>query len=160
MRFLIWMVLAASLSGFASSAHADARKPTEKEVAAVRDCAAKYKDDLDKVEQRCLLKLVGDPCISKLPVASDHAMADCYFTETTIWDDLLNENFKKLLATLDNDQTEKVRAMQRAWVAYRDTTCNFYWDKIQGTMANPMISACTARETARRAVLLAFFSTL
>jgi uncharacterized protein YecT (DUF1311 family) len=47
--------------------------------------------------------------------------------------------------------------MQRAWIAYRDTTCNFYWDKIQGTMAIPMSAACNARETARRAVLLRFF---
>ncbi|MGA9947582.1 MAG: lysozyme inhibitor LprI family protein, partial [Xanthobacteraceae bacterium] len=75
-------------------------------------------------------------------------------------DALLNENYKKLLGTLDDQQSEKLRAMQRAWIAYRDTTCNFYWDKIQGTMAGPMISACEARETARRAVLLQFFSTL
>ena len=51
-------------------------------------------------------------------------------------------------------------AMQRAWIAYRDTTCAFYWDKIQGTMAQPLASACEARETARRAVLLDFFSRL
>jgi uncharacterized protein YecT (DUF1311 family) len=75
-----------------------------------------------------------------------------------IWDDLLNKNFKSLLDTLDEDQAAKARAMQRAWVAYRDTTCNFYVDKIEGTMAIPMQSACTARETARRAVLLDFFS--
>jgi uncharacterized protein YecT (DUF1311 family) len=160
MRFLIGTVLVILLSTLAGGAHADARKPTETEVAAVRDCAAKYKDDLDKVEQNCLLKLIGDPCIDKLSAASDGAMADCYRTETAIWDDLLNENYKKLMATLDTDQTDKLRAMQRAWIAYRDTTCSFYWDKIQGTMANPMISACEARETARRAVLLQFFSTL
>jgi len=140
------------------SGFAQAPKPTDKQISAIRACADKYKENLDKVEQQCLFKLVGEPCISK--VRSDHDMADCYSTETAIWDSLLNENFKKLVATLDDDQTEKARAMQRAWIAYRDTTCNFYWDKIQGTMANPMISACTARETARRAVLLALFTTL
>jgi uncharacterized protein YecT (DUF1311 family) len=139
---------------------AQAPKPTDKEVTAIRACAEKYQDDLDKVEQKCLFNLVGTPCINKRSAASDSAMADCYRTETAIWDDLLNENFKKLLATLDADQTEKLRAMQRAWIAYRDTTCGFYWDKIQGSMANAMISACEARETARRAVLLKFFSTL
>ena len=30
------------------------------------------------------------------------------------------------------------RDMQRAWIAYRDTTCNFYDDKIHGSMAIPM----------------------
>jgi uncharacterized protein YecT (DUF1311 family) len=47
--------------------------------------------------------------------------------------------------------------MQQAWIAYRDTTCNFYMDKIQGSMAIPMGAACAARETARRALLLRFF---
>ena len=135
-------------------------KPTEKDVAAIRACAVKYKDDLDKVEQQCLFNLVATPCTNEPSHASNAATADCYRTETAIWDALLNENYKKLLGTLDDQQSEKLRAMQRAWIAYRDTTCNFYWDKIQGTMAGPMISACEARETARRAVLLQFFSTL
>jgi uncharacterized protein YecT (DUF1311 family) len=143
------------VSGFAQTP-----KPTDKEVAAIRACAVKYQDDLDKVEQQCLFNLVATPCTNKPSHASNAATADCYRTETAIWDDLLNENYKKLLGTLDDDQTAKLRAMQRAWIAYRDTTCNFYWDKIQGTMAGPMGSACEARETARRAVLLQFFSTL
>jgi uncharacterized protein YecT (DUF1311 family) len=146
-----WLMPAASF--------AQAPKPSDKQVAAIRACAEKYKDDLDKVEQQCLFKLVGEPCINKTR-GSDHDVADCYNAETAIWDNLLNENFKKLVSTLDDDQTEKARAMQRAWIAYRDTTCHFYWDKIQGTMAQTMGSACEARETARRAVLLQFFSTL
>src|SRR3984957_16571558 len=135
-------------------------KPTDKDVTAIRACAVKYQDDLDKVEQQCLFNLVATPCTNKPEAKSDVATANCYRTETAIWDDLLNENYKKLLGTLDDDQTAKLRAMQRAWIAYRDTTCNFYWDKIQGTMAQSMVSACEARETARRAVLLQFFSTL
>jgi len=47
--------------------------------------------------------------------------------------------------------------MQQAWITYRDTTCNFYMDKIQGSMAIPMGAACAARETARRALPLRFF---
>jgi uncharacterized protein YecT (DUF1311 family) len=74
-----------------------------------------------------------------------------------IWDNLLNENFKSLMVALDNQQLAKLRAMQQAWIAYRDTTCNFYMDKIQGSMAISMGAACAARETARRALLLRFF---
>jgi uncharacterized protein YecT (DUF1311 family) len=160
MRFLIGTVLAILLSALGVDAQAQAPKPAEKETAAIRACAEKYKDDLDKVEQQCLFNLVATPCTNKPSHASDAATADCYRAETAIWDDLLNENYKSLQATLDDQQTTKLRAMQRAWIAYRDTTCAFYWDKIQGTMANMMISACEARETARRAVLLKFFSTL
>jgi len=42
--------------------------------------------------------------------------------------------------------------MQRDWIAYRNTTCEFYYHKIQGTMATEMTAACLARETARRAL--------
>ena len=59
-----------------------------------------------------------------------------------IWDDLLNANYKTLLGELDADQTAKAKAMQRAWISYRDTTCQFYYDKIQGSMALMMIAAC------------------
>jgi uncharacterized protein YecT (DUF1311 family) len=159
MRFTIGAVLVALLCGFAVDVQAQAPKSADKQVAAIRACAEKYKDDLDKVEQQCLFKLVSEPCINKSR-GSDHDTADCYRAEAAIWDGLLNENYKKLVAALDNDQNEKARAMQRAWIAYRDTTCHFYADKLQGTMANPMITACQARETARRAVLLQFFSTL
>ncbi|HEV2625169.1 MAG TPA: lysozyme inhibitor LprI family protein [Xanthobacteraceae bacterium] len=139
-------------------AQAEPRKPTAKEVSAIRSCAAKYQDDLDAVERECLFKLVGDPCTQTADGSSNVGTADCYRTEWAIWDNLLNENFKNLRDELDDEQTAKLREMQRAWIAYRDATCNFYWDKIQGTMAIPMHAACFARETARRAVLLNFFS--
>jgi uncharacterized protein YecT (DUF1311 family) len=50
--------------------------------------------------------------------------------------------------------------MQRDWIAYRDSTCQFYDDKIRGSMAIMMHAACVTRETARRAMLLGFFSRL
>jgi uncharacterized protein YecT (DUF1311 family) len=155
------LVLAIVLAGLPlTCARAEPRKPTAQEIAAIRDCATKYQDDLDAVERECLFKLVGDPCTNTPEGSSNVGTADCYRLETSIWDNLLNENFKNLLDTLDEQQSGKLRAMQRAWIAYRDTTCNFYWDKIQGTMAIPMSAACNARETARRAVLLQFFSRL
>jgi uncharacterized protein YecT (DUF1311 family) len=141
-------------------AQAEPRKPTAKEVSAIRNCAAKYQDDLDAVERECLFKLVGDPCTQTPEGSSNVGTADCYRLETAIWDNLLNENFKSLIDTLEDQQIAKLRAMQRVWIAYRDATCSFYWDKIQGSMAIPMSAACNARETARRAVLLQFFSRL
>ena len=151
------ILLAAAAS---APAHAQSRKPTARETAAIRDCAAKDRDNLDDGEQHCLFKLVADPCVGPLGSASDAAMADCYSIEGTIWDGLLNENYKKLLATLDDEQTGKARAMQRAWIAYRDSTCQFYDDKIQGSMSIMMHAACNTRETAWRAMLLDFFSRL
>jgi len=160
-RIALLCILALSLSLVAEPSHAQARKPTGQEVAAIRDCAKKSKDNLDNGERRCLFNLVATPCINKLPkIAADHAVVDCYSLENLIWDDLLNQNYKGLLDTLDDDQKTKARAMQSAWISYRDTTCQFYYDKIQGTMAAMMQAACVARESARRAMLLDFFSGL
>ena len=50
--------------------------------------------------------------------------------------------------------------MQRAWIAYRDATCQFYDDKIRGSMSIMMHAACVTRQTARQAMLLDFFSRL
>jgi uncharacterized protein YecT (DUF1311 family) len=153
-------VLALLVVAAAVPTQAQTRQPTAREVAAIRDCATKTKDDVDAGEGRCLFKLVADPCMAQVGAAPDRVMADCFQIEGAIWDDLLNENYKRLLGELDDNQTAKARAMQRAWIAYRDTTCGFYSDKIQGTMAGFMEAACVTRETARRAMLLAFFARL
>ena len=160
-RAALICVLQLGLSLAAELSHAQTRKPTAHEIASIRDCATKNRDDLDEGERRCLFNLVAEPCIKKpLGEADKSIVVDCYLIENSIWDGLLNDNYKSLLDTLDDGQKDKARAMQRAWMAYRDTTCEFYYDKIQGLMANTMIAACVARETARRAMLLEFFSGL
>ena len=151
-------ILALTVGLVAELSYAQSRKPTAQEVAAIQDCVNKNKDNIDEGERRCLFNLVADRCIGDVDAAADRKLADCYEIEGSIWDDLLNQNYKRLLNTLDDEQTVKAGAMQRAWIAYRDTTCQFYWDKIQGTMANHMKAACVTRESARRAMLLAFFS--
>ena len=140
--------------------HARSRKPTAHEVAAIRDCAKKYETNVDEGERRCLFDLVADPCTKTPEGSSNLGTADCFRVEGAIWDGLLNENYKALATDLDDQQMTKLRERRRAWIAYRDTTCEFYWMKIGGSMAVPMAAACAARETARRAMLLKFFSGL
>jgi uncharacterized protein YecT (DUF1311 family) len=157
---MIARLLLAFIFAWAGAAvgHAQTRKPTPQEIAAIRGCAAKYQDNVPEGEQRCLFALVATPCINTPAGGANLGTADCYRIEGVIWNDLLNENYASLLATLDDGQTAKARAMQRAWIAYRDTTCGFYDDKIRGSMAVMMDAACVTRETARRALLLKFFS--
>ena len=116
-------------------------------------------DDVEAGARECLYKLLADACIEHSN-QSNAAVIACYEAELTIWDNLLNDNFKSLRAELDEAQQGKLRDMQQAWIASRDRTCAFYYDKIQGSMAGPMAAACRVRETARRALLLGFFRTL
>ena len=130
------------------------------DTAAIRACATKYADNVDDAERHCIFAIVADPCTMTPANQTTLATTECYNRERKIWDDLLNENFRVLRDDLDEGQKSKLRDMQRAWIAYRDTTCGFYYDKIQGTMGGFMEAGCVARETARRAMLLAFFSQL
>jgi uncharacterized protein YecT (DUF1311 family) len=140
--------------GFAQSA------ASPKDAAAIRACAGKYPDNLNEAERHCIFAIVVDPCTKRRTGQSSQGAAGCYRAEHDIWDELLNENFRALREGLDDAQKEKLRDMQRAWIEYRNTTCQFYYDKIQGTMATEMTAACLARETARRALLLKFFQGL
>jgi uncharacterized protein YecT (DUF1311 family) len=161
LRAALICILQLGLGLAAESSQAQTRKPTATEIASIRDCATRNKDNLDEGERGCLFNLVAQPCIDKPSGdASDSTVVDCYRIENLIWDGLLNDNYKALLDSLDDDQTAKARVMQRAWAAYRDTTCQFYDDKIQGSMAVAMHAACMTRESARRAMLLGFFSRL
>ncbi len=56
------------------------------------------------------------------------------------------------------DSRSSIQAVRHAarLIAYRDTTWQFYDDKIRGSSAGRCARARGARETARRAFLLAF----
>jgi uncharacterized protein YecT (DUF1311 family) len=81
----------------------------------------------------------------------------CYGRERLVWDNILNDSFRRLREKLDDAQKVKMREMQQAWIASRDKTCNFFYDYYEGSMANPMIAACEAHETGRRALFLLGF---
>ncbi len=158
MRQIGVISLAAAVLFSISAAYAQNRKPAADETKLIRDCAAKHVDD-GEGEAQCAFKLVADPCIEK--DGSNLGTADCYRIERVIWDEILNENYKDLMAAIeDKKDQDKLKEMQRAWIAYRDTTCDFYWYKIHGSMSVPMTAACQLRETARRAFLLRFLQGL
>ena len=81
----------------------------------------------------------------------------CAAREFAVWDDILNETYRRLRDKLDAEQKNKLRIMQRAWIDSRTRSCAFYWDFFRGTMAAPMNAFCNNRETARRALFLLGF---
>jgi len=106
--------------------------------------------------ERCIGALSG-PCLDDDKTKSTADQNACIDRELAVWDNILNESYRRLRAKLDADQQGKLRDMQRAWIASRDATCHFYWDYYQGTMASPMSTSCVNRETARRALFLLGF---
>jgi len=106
--------------------------------------------------ERCI-GLVSGPCLEDDKTKSTADMNACIVREVAVWDDILNESFRRLREKLDETQRVKLRDMQRAWIASRARSCGFYWDFYQGTMASPMAAECVNRETARRALFLLGF---
>jgi uncharacterized protein YecT (DUF1311 family) len=155
LRALAVALLAGLAVTAASSAQAQTRKATAQETKLIRDCVAQ-KSQNGKGEQ--CIGLVASRCLKKPGGDANLNRADCYRIEQETWDGLLNETYKALQGDLDEDQKTKARDMQRAWIAARDATCEFYHHKIQGSMSVPMTASCLLTETARRALLMIVFS--
>ena len=151
MRFapaLVVMVL------LAAPALAQNNKPDAKASATIQDCV-KTKS-ADGTGELCI-GIVATPCLERDETKSTADMTNCVAVETRVWDDMLNETYRRLRDKLDDTQKTKLRDMQLAWVTSRDKTCAFYWDFYQGTMATPMSADCVNKETAERALFLLGF---
>jgi uncharacterized protein YecT (DUF1311 family) len=134
-------------------AMAEAAKPSPKDAAAVQACLTSDRGaELDG--ERCI-GVVADPCLDTANSTAD--MNDCSTREHRVWDALLNNAYGQVRGMLDAEQQIKLRDMQRAWIASRDKTCQFYWDFHQGSIASPMAAYCMVRETARRTMFLRRF---
>jgi uncharacterized protein YecT (DUF1311 family) len=133
----------------------DDDKPDAKVSAAIQDCIKSAGTDAAKRES--CIGSIATPCLQRDETRSTADNMACIAREQAVWDDILNETYRRLRDKLDKDQQVKLRDMQRAWIASRDRTCAFYWDYFQGTMASPMSASCENRETGRRALFLLGF---
>jgi uncharacterized protein YecT (DUF1311 family) len=147
-------VLLTAAAAHAERAKSGIDKPAARDSAAIQDCVKSAEGP--RQQERCI-GIVADPCTEKDDAKSTADQVACVAREHAVWDDILNETFRRLRDKLDAKQKIKLRDMQRAWVESRDRTCAFYWDYFQGTIASPMSAFCNNRETARRALFLLGF---
>lgn len=131
-------------------------KPSPKDSAAIEKCI-KTKTGHNWAWEKCV-GLISGPCTkNELSMPPSEVIA-CYSREQAVWDGILNKSYQLLRGRLEEDQVVKLRDMQRAWITSRDKTCDFLYDYFQGTMANPMIAACTSRATGMQALYLRGFA--
>jgi uncharacterized protein YecT (DUF1311 family) len=157
-RSILAVLIALALTATAAQAErakSGADKPAARDSAAIQDCIKSATGG--PFEQERCIGIVADPCTEKDDAKSTADQVACVAREHAVWDDILNETFRRLRDKLDAKQKIKLRDMQRAWVESRDRTCAFYWDYFQGTIASPMSAFCNNRETARRALFLLGF---
>ena len=85
---------------------------------------------------------------------STHDIVSCYRRELGFWDELLNRSYQQLRTSLDDDQRNDLRDIQRGWIAFRDDSCSFQYNLTDGSMGQIFYAACQNRQTASRAISL------
>ena len=152
MRLTIALAAFIMLGGGLLPAAAQTKETSARDVAVIQSCLKSK----PQAQDSCI-GIIADPCLEKDETRSTADKNACTDRELAVWDDMLNDTFRRLRDKLDDQQKTKLRDMQRAWIAYKEKTCAFYWDYYQGTMASPMSSYCVTKETARRALFLGGF---
>jgi uncharacterized protein YecT (DUF1311 family) len=98
---------------------------------------------------------VADACLEQGEDPSTFGMADCSKREYLVWDERLNDTYRKMMAELAPEQRRELRDLQRAWIALSDKKCGFYRVmQPEGSIVIPIASYCAMRETGRQAVFL------
>jgi uncharacterized protein YecT (DUF1311 family) len=102
--------------------------------------------------------IVANACLAAPGNESTAAMVECHSREYAVWDARLNAAYQKALAAAkagnDREAEEGFRKVQRAWIAYRDASCEVPHLVFKGTMAQPVRAACMLDMTARQSIWL------
>ncbi|ABD54665.1 lysozyme inhibitor LprI family protein [Jannaschia sp. CCS1] len=102
-----------------------------------------------------LLALMALPASAQTPACDPNQpqidLSECHAREAARWDELLNIIYRRVIQTLDADGEVRLREAQRAWITYRDLTCEMERMRYAGGSIAPMIqSQCVARLTEQR----------
>ncbi|WBU65321.1 lysozyme inhibitor LprI family protein [Paracoccus aerodenitrificans] len=112
--------------------------------------------------------LAAQACMAQPGGDSTASMIGCTAQETAFWDGILNESYQELIAeakgwthpgdprvTTEMAPEILLRQMQRDWIAYRDSTCDWNARPWQGGSIVGVIRAgCLLDETALQALRL------
>ncbi len=118
---------------------------------AIQSCIKEKESD--EGAELCI-DLVADKCLETPEGQSTQGQADCYRREQLVWDDILNETYRRLQGAFEGKLKTQLRDVQRAWIESRKLQCEFYADVIKGSLAIPTSASCMNTETARRAIYL------
>jgi uncharacterized protein YecT (DUF1311 family) len=98
---------------------------------------------------------VADPCAETPEGQSTVGTVACTDKETKAWDEMLNEEYGRLLGLLKKEAAEDARKAQRLWIASRDADCRVpYYFFDGGTIVQTLGARCVLDHTAERALLI------
>ena len=83
--------------------------------------------------------------------ALDPKVLECIGQEFTVQDRRLNASYRALIAKLTPERRKQLQEIQRAWLKFSDSNCEFYYDPNGGTAARMIAAECSVRARASRA---------
>ena len=92
-----------------------------------------------------------DECMQK--DSSIAGMVGCINAEFAVQDKILNENYKKAMSVLNDENKKILKDIQRKWVTYKEAKCAFYPQ--QGSIHRLDAADCYLQMTKERATELA-----
>ncbi len=93
-----------------------------------------------------------DKCLGSPDGQSTMGMISCTDAELQVQEARLNAAYSRTMASLNARQKTRLRAAERAWLAFRDAECASYEDQDWGTISRINASACVLRMTVQRTI--------
>ena len=122
------------------------------------DDEAKLYQCLDAVRKansdaRACIGVVADPCLEQPSDSGPEGLIACIDRETVLWEQMLTDRFANLVAQVDDEPADEVRAVHEAWQHYRDKRCRLGESLFpEQAMADVWGADCLLQETGRRAI--------
>lgn len=119
--------------------------------------------------KRACIGASAEACMRDTPGGqSTYAMGGCLSEEADYWDAALNAAYGEVIASAraaDAEMKEiaahlatqeaSLRAMQRAWIAYRDAACDYEYSQWGGgTGGGPALASCIMQQTGEQTLYL------
>jgi uncharacterized protein YecT (DUF1311 family) len=90
----------------------------------------------------------SDPCAN---AANQRELTECVAQEYMKADGKLNDAYEPLLTSLDREHQLRLKAAQRAWIAFRDAECDLRASEaLHGSMEKQLRYACLQDVTTAR----------
>ena len=151
-RPMIALVLGAFLAlGSAQIAGASEADNDGEDEAKLRQCLEAVRKA--NSDARACIGVVADPCLEQPDRAGTDGMISCIDREITLWDRMLTDRFGNLIAHLDDEAGEQVRAVHDIWEDYRDKRCALGETLFpEDSLSHVWGADCVLQETGRRAI--------
>lgn len=127
--------------------------PPEPAVKAAVEKCLKEKEEAKLPAEVCV-GVYANACLEKSDDPSTYGMMACSSKETAVWEERLNRDYQKLMKEMKAEDKERLRDMQRVWIAFREKKCGFHQREQEGTIVMPQNEYCYMEETVRQSLFL------